>query len=443
MRTCSPAASFARCPSAYVAVTNVTGMVAAAAKAHPRRDRRQRIRHRHDPRAERGGGKPHDPVADRPTFDIRADRADDPGAFQPKGGSGKSVDQRFFRQQPHRPHNVTEIEARPHAPRPQPVQVRRVVAPRPPIRESRDRRDGGSPSVRMSEGSPTAAEDHGAPAAHAVLGVSRRSLFQCWRPTVRRRSAGRDHSPPGLPADRPGATRAAASRWPARVQNSIARHQRDPAFRPSLIMLGIAGDDPEPERPLRPVSPICANAAICCAANSTGSPGQDPSAMKRIVGGSASPSALILQSVGKRSCLTGERDWWPASPRQSCTVTASAASPAATRTGGVLRNRSTKSLAGWSGSPQDGARPRRPGVDVPSADRNPAAASSVHHSSADRRGEPPLARDPAATNRHCAKYHVPERVRLGFNRDKNTVRGEKLPQIRETRWRRAAVAHRR
>jgi hypothetical protein len=30
-----------------------------------------------------------------------------------------------------------------------------------------------------------------------------------------------------------------------------------------------------------------------------------------------------------------------------------------------------------------------------------------------------------------AECHVPKRVRLGLDRDKNAVRGEKLPQIRE------------
>lgn len=37
-----------------------------------------------------------------------------------------------------------------------------------------------------------------------------------------------------------------------------------------------------------------------------------------------------------------------------------------------------------------------------------------------------------ATTQDLAKYHVPERVRLRLDRDKNTVRGEKLPQIRES-----------
>ena len=81
-------------------------------KTHSRRDRRQRIRHRHNACAERGGGKPHDPVADRPTFHIRADRPDDAGTFQPEGGSGKAVDQRLLRQQPHCPHHVAKIEPR-------------------------------------------------------------------------------------------------------------------------------------------------------------------------------------------------------------------------------------------------------------------------------------------------------------------------------------------
>ena len=35
-------------------------------------------------------------------------------------------------------------------------------------------------------------------------------------------------------------------------------------------------------------------------------------------------------------------------------------------------------------------------------------------------------------SRALAKYHVPKRVRLGLDRDKNAVGGEKLPQIRET-----------
>ena len=78
-------------------------------KARSRRDRRQRLRHGHDAGAERGGGKSHDPVADRPIFYIRADRADDSRAFQPKGGAGESVDQRFLRQQPHCPHHVAEM----------------------------------------------------------------------------------------------------------------------------------------------------------------------------------------------------------------------------------------------------------------------------------------------------------------------------------------------
>jgi hypothetical protein len=31
-----------------------------------------------------------------------------------------------------------------------------------------------------------------------------------------------------------------------------------------------------------------------------------------------------------------------------------------------------------------------------------------------------------------AEYHIPERVRLGLDRDENAVGREKLPQVRET-----------
>jgi hypothetical protein len=62
-------------------------------------------------RAQRCRGETHHAVADRGIFDPGADRAHDAGAFEPEGRAGKAVDQSLFRQEPHRPHHVAEIEA--------------------------------------------------------------------------------------------------------------------------------------------------------------------------------------------------------------------------------------------------------------------------------------------------------------------------------------------
>ena len=45
-------------------------------------------------------------------IDPSPERADDPCAFESESGPGKAVDQSFFRQQPHRPHHVPEVETR-------------------------------------------------------------------------------------------------------------------------------------------------------------------------------------------------------------------------------------------------------------------------------------------------------------------------------------------
>src|SRR5215471_2949661 len=81
-------------------------------KARFRRNRGHRIRHRYNARAQRSRSKSHHPIANRQTLDIRADTADDTGAFEPEGRAGKTVDQRLFGQEPHRPHDVAEIKAR-------------------------------------------------------------------------------------------------------------------------------------------------------------------------------------------------------------------------------------------------------------------------------------------------------------------------------------------
>ena len=79
-------------------------------EAHFRRDRDDRVGRGYDPRAQRRRGKGHDPVADRQARHRRSDGAHDAGAFEPERRTGKAVDQRLFRQQPHRPHHIAEVE---------------------------------------------------------------------------------------------------------------------------------------------------------------------------------------------------------------------------------------------------------------------------------------------------------------------------------------------
>src|SRR5271155_2126049 len=90
-------------------------------------------------------------------------------------------------------------------------------------------------------------------------------------------------------------------------------------------------------------------------------------------------------------------------------------------------------LEGGRGSPQNGARPRCPGtrccIGGPEPRRSefgtPLFGRPQRRTIARPRPSPPPLRT-------LAKYHVPERVRFGLDRDKNAVGGEKLPQIRET-----------
>ena len=76
-----------------------------------RRYPHDRLRSGNDMRPERGRRQAGHPVADRQILDPSADRSDDAGAFQSESRTGKTVDQRLFGQQPHRPHRVAEIEA--------------------------------------------------------------------------------------------------------------------------------------------------------------------------------------------------------------------------------------------------------------------------------------------------------------------------------------------
>ena len=140
-----------------------------------------------------------------------------------------------------------------------------------------------------------------------------------------------------------------------------------------------------------------ARAAICCEASSVGSPRQEPSAMKRIVGGDASLPLRSSNPSAKEFAGPASVTRWPASASRSCTMAASAASPATTET--ERGSPGSQRKGSWRGRAVPHNMAHGQGVqalDAASADRNPAAASSVHHSSAERRGDPSLPRDRAS-----------------------------------------------
>src|SRR5262249_23187062 len=98
-------------------------------------------------------------VTDRRPVDAGTNTGNNAGTFETKGRPGKSVDQRLFGQQPHRPHHVAEIEAgRAHLDlylartrrfRIKLVPAKRVESTRP-IGGKRDRMVGRNPTRRQA-----------------------------------------------------------------------------------------------------------------------------------------------------------------------------------------------------------------------------------------------------------------------------------------------------